>query len=294
MIRNITRGTMLKMFDRVIQPFCSGLIALFLTTSAQAEQIKYRFSPVNQWDITKTATYWNPIIDYVSTTSGVPLQLKIGRTSADTTSYVLAKEAEFVFSNHLFSPQRLALGWVVFGRRTDPAVRGQIVVPADSKIMTLAELNSQAVAFAGKEAFLGYKVPMEHFYSQGVAVRPIFSGNQNSAFSQLFSGRAMAAGSNSALVKGYSEKEAKEFRVLWESESYLDLALMAAPVVGNSEVQAVSTAFFTMHANDRGRRILETSARAVGLPPDTHFVPAKMADYENYVKFYERAPNFLH
>ena len=77
----------------------------------------YRFSPVNQWDIPKTAAYWNPIIRYVSERSGVNLELKIGRTSADTTAYVLAGEIDFVFSNHLFSPEREKLGWKVFARR---------------------------------------------------------------------------------------------------------------------------------------------------------------------------------
>ena len=95
-------------------------LAPALTQAADAKPAVYRFSPVNQWDINRTATYWNPIIQYVSEKSGIQLQLKIGRTSADTTSYVLAQEVEFVFSNHLFSPEREALGWNVFGRRNAP------------------------------------------------------------------------------------------------------------------------------------------------------------------------------
>ena len=93
------------------------------TATAQTEAPAYRFSPVNQYGINLTAAYWNPIIAYVSEKSGVKLQLKIGRTSADTTSYVLAQEVEFVFSNHLFSPEREALGWKVFGRRNAPENR---------------------------------------------------------------------------------------------------------------------------------------------------------------------------
>ena len=42
-----------------------------------------RFSPVNPHGIELTADYWNPIIDHVSARSGVPLQHKTGRTSAD-------------------------------------------------------------------------------------------------------------------------------------------------------------------------------------------------------------------
>ena len=112
--------------------FLSCVAALFFAANGFAEESPiYRFSPVNQWDINKTAAYWNPIINYVSEKSGVKLQLKIGRTFADTTSYVLAQEVEFVFTNHLFSPEHEKLGWKVFGRRKMPPLLGQIAVPAD-------------------------------------------------------------------------------------------------------------------------------------------------------------------
>ncbi len=94
---------------------------LFLAGPARAQEDAYRFSPVNQYGINLTAAYWNPIIAYVSEKSGVKLQLKIGRTSADTTAYVLAQEVEFVFSNHLpRSPSSRSLParkWCFRGRK---------------------------------------------------------------------------------------------------------------------------------------------------------------------------------
>ena len=50
----------------------------------------YNFSPVNQYNLQVSASFWNPIIRYVSARSGVRLNLKLGRTSADTTSFILA------------------------------------------------------------------------------------------------------------------------------------------------------------------------------------------------------------
>ena len=79
--------------------------------------------------------------------------------SADTTSYVLAQEVgEFVFSNHLFSPEREALGWWVFGRRNSPPLHGQI---AAGRFIghRRRTLKGQEVAFAGPEAFIGYSSP---------------------------------------------------------------------------------------------------------------------------------------
>lgn len=268
-------------------------LALALAPAASRAQQPFRFSPVNQWDIAKTAGYWNPIIQYVADRSGVPMQLKIGRTSADTTSFVLAQEVEFVFTNHLFSPERQRLGWKVFGRRVAPALKAQIVVPADSPVTGLAPLRNQEIVFAGPEAFIGYKVPMAHLLAQGITVRTVFAGNQNAAFVQLLSGRAAAVGSNSMLVEGYAAREKRAFRVLWQSEEFHDLALMAAGKVPEAQVRAVAAAFFAMHTDPSGRKVLEAASREVGLTVDDHFIPASIADYRNYVTWFERAPAHL-
>ena len=278
---------------------CRMLLALLAFTlagagSASAQTEVYRFSPVNQWDITKTASYWNPIIQYVSQKSGVPMQLKIGRTSADTTAYVIAQEVEFIFSNHLFNPQRLKLGWKVFGRRKGEKLHGQIAVAANSGITTLEQLRDMEVGFAGNEAFVGYKVPMAQLLGRGIPVRPVFSGNQNAAFVQLFSGRVRAVGSNSMLIEGYAERENKAFRMLWSSEGYQDLALMASSKVPDNVLRDISAAFFGMHSDPRGRAILEAASNVVSLSAEDYFIPASMRDYANYVRFFENAPVSLH
>lgn len=268
-------------------------LASFVVANAFAAEVAYRFSPVNQWDINKTAAYWNPIVAYVSEKSGVRLELKIGRTSADTTAYILAREVEFVFSNHLFSPEREQLGWKVFGRRWTPPIHGQIAVPADSSITTLDELKGQEVVFAGPEAFIGYKVTYGELLARGIDVKPVFAGNQNAAFAQLFAGKARAVGSNSALVDGYAAKEGKRFRVLWTSEGYHDLALMASSKVPEKDVKAVASAFIGMHRDPAGKAILTKASAAVGLDPQAYFLPATAADYATYRKFYQTAPASL-
>ncbi len=270
-----------------------ALFGLFLTAVPATAQEPYRFSPVNQWDINRTASYWNPIIQYVSQRSGLPLQLKIGRTSADTTAYVLAQEVEFIFSNHMFNPQRMALGWHVFGRRNGSLLRGQIAVPADSPITSLDQLRDQEVAFAGNEAFVGYKLPMAQLVAQSIPVKAVFSGNQNAAFAQMFAGRAKAVGSNSMLIDGFAEREKKGFRVLWSSEGFHDLALMASSKVRQAHVDAIAAAFFSMHVDPGGRKVLESASAVVSLTVEDHFVPASMNDYQNYVSFFEAAPAFL-
>lgn len=250
----------------------------------------YRFSPVNQWDIPKTAAYWNPIIRYVSERSGVNLELKIGRTSADTTAYVLAGEIDFVFSNHLFSPEREKLGWKVFARRWTPPIHSQIVAAAESDITSLEQLAGQEVVFPGPEAFVAYRVSYGHLLTRGIDVKVVFAGNHNAAFAQLFAGKSKAMGANSALVEGHAAKTGKRFRVLWTSEGFHDLALMASSKVPEADVKSVASAFIGMHRDPVGKAILRKSSDEVGLDPQAYFLPSTAADYESYRRFYQTAP----
>jgi phosphonate transport system substrate-binding protein len=264
---------------------------LALAFPAQAgENAVYRFSPVNQYGIELTARYWNPIIDYVSSKSGVKLQLKIGRTSADTTAYVLTNEVEFIFSNHLFSPERDQLGWSVFGRRDTPPIRSQIVVLAASPIATLEQLANQSVAFPGPEATVAYKFSYAHLLNRKIPVQVIFGGNMDGAFSQLVSGHVKAVGTHSQLSSGWSKREGQALRVLWESDPLNDLALMTSRQVPAKDLAAVSKAFLEMSKDPVGRNILANAADLVKLPPATAFVPATGADYDAYRNFYQTAP----
>jgi len=266
------------------------LTSACLPISLHAEGMVYQFSPVNQYDINLTAAYWNPIINYVSEKSGVKLSLKMGRTSADTTSFVLAKEVDFAFTNHLFSPDREKLGWKVFGRRNVPPVSGQIIVPEESPITDIAQLKGKDIAFPGPEALVAYKVPMAHLINKGIDVNVIFGGNQNGAIAQMLAGKVQATGGNSQLISAYSAREKKKFRILWTSEPYYDLALMASDKVRLSDLRAVSTAFFNMKNDPQGKAVLQQASAKIGLTGDIYFIPSDGSEYASYRKFYQTAP----
>jgi phosphonate transport system substrate-binding protein len=253
----------------------------------------YNFSPVNQHSLELTAMYWNPILKYVSDKSGVPLNLRLGRTSAETTAKVLSGEADFSFTNHLFSPDRIKLGWTVFGRREAPSVHGQIIVLADSPITSLAGLAGKDVAFPGPEALVAYKTTFGQLLEQKIAATPVFAGNLDAAFSQMVAGRVFAMGSNSQMTEEYAVREGRKFRVLWSSPAFNDLALMASPRVPRQQTQAVAKAFLGMHQDPQGKKILEDAAKTVNSKKPVVFVAANDDDYASYRDFYRNAPASL-
>jgi phosphonate transport system substrate-binding protein len=279
--------------------FSAGRIAVVISLASLAQMARaaepptYNFSPVNQYNLQVSARFWNPIVAYVSARSGGRLVLKLGRTSADTTSYVLAREVDFAFSNHLFSPERNKMGWKVFGRRNAPAVSGQIVVPANSPVKSLAELSGKQIAFPGPEAFVAYKVTSAQLIKQNIQATALFAGNMDGAFSQLFSGKVQAAGANSQLVDGYAKRESRSFRVLWSSGPFNDLALMASPRVSDTEIRAVAKAFIGMSSDPEGKSILKKASELVNASTPVSFVQASDDDYLAYRNFYNSAPPAL-
>ena len=106
-----------------------------------------RFNVLNQRSVALTAQYWNPILTYVSKKSGVPLELKLAKTAQEGNAIAEKGGYDFLYTNHFFTPERDRLGYKVIARPAGPGIRSQIVVPEDSPIQTLQDLNGKDVAF---------------------------------------------------------------------------------------------------------------------------------------------------
>jgi len=262
-------------------------LALMLGTACQAAQTPHAFGVLNHRSLQSTAAYWNPILNYVSARSGVPLELHIGRTADETTDRVVAGQLDFAYTNHLFTPKRDQLGWRVLARQDTQGIRGQLVVLDSSPAGTLRELAGKPVAFANPYGFTGYYVPMDALLRAGVKVTPVFAGNQEAAMGQLMSGQVEAAGVNHQVMSDFAQRRALKYRVLAESEPYFDLAVMASPRVSKADGEKVRQAFVSMSHDPEGLRVLQLAAQSLGLPGARGFVAADDRDYSNYRNFFK-------
>lgn len=272
-----------------------ALISLLMPVTSHALDAKWDpdaplpFGVINQRSITLTAEYWNPILAYVSRRSGVPLQLRIANTAPETTGMSIRGELAFVYSNHLFTPERDALGFAVIARTEENAIRGQIVVLEDSPVSTLKDLEGKDVAFPSQEAFVGYQVPIAALDRAGVSVKAIFPGNQEAAMSQLRFGKVVAAGVNDRVMATYAERERIRYRALYSSDPYQSIPILAHPGVPAATRMKVQAAFAGMMKDPEGAKILRVVSEAIGTAKVSGFVASSNGDYENYRRFYRAA-----
>jgi phosphonate transport system substrate-binding protein len=295
-----------KEFDRACSRRVGGrqahrpllaLAALLLaaTTAAAGAQTAtpvttvYSLGVIPQRSAVLSAQYWNPILRYVGEKSGLPLELRLARTAPEHASAIGRGEYDLIYSNHQFKPENEAQGYRVFARPIEASIAGQIVVAADSPIQSLAELAGHEVVFPSAVAFVGYTVPIDALNRAGVTVRPLFAGNQEGAMGQLRAGRAVAAGVNSLVMQDYAKREGFGYRVLWASESFLNIPLAAHPRVPAADVARLRAAFTGMADDPAGRQILEASAALVKQAPPFGFVAATDDQYDNQRQIYRRA-----
>lgn len=252
---------------------------------AAAEEVR-GFYVLNQRTVSLTAQYWNPILTYVSKVSGVALDLKLAKTAQQGNANAEAGMYDFQYTNHFFTPERDPLGWKVIARPTGPGIRSQIVVPEESPIKSLQDLEGKEVGFVSPDGFTGYWVPYDALLRANVNIKRVFTGNQEASFAQMRVYKLAAAGVNSTVMARYGRRESFKYRALWTSEPYGDLCIMAHPKVPADQVAAVKNALINMAKNPEGRRVLQAGADLLKMTGELGFVAADDREYDNYRTFY--------
>ena len=275
------------MLRRTIGIAATLLVAsVMLHTPAFAGPQSYSFYVLHQRTIALTAQYWNPILTHVSAKSGVPLDLKLAKTAQEGNANAEAGKYDFLYTNHFFTPERDRLGYKVIARPAGPGIRSQIVVPLDSPIKTLQDLEGKEVGFVSPDGFTGYWLPMDALLRSGVHIKVVFTGNQEASSAQLRLYKIAAAGVNSSVMARYGRREAFEYRALWTSEMYGDLCIMANPKMPPAKIAAVKAALVNMANDAEGRKILEAGADLLKSTSELGFVAAEDREYDNYRKFF--------
>jgi phosphonate transport system substrate-binding protein len=263
-----------------------ALAAAAFPPGAAAEKPSYAFYVLHQRTVSLTAQYWNPILTHVSKKSGVPLELKLAKTAHQGNANAEAGMYDFQYTNHFFTPERDRLGWKVFVRPAGPGIRSQVVVPEDSPIKSLQDLDGKEVGFVSRDGFTGYWLPYDALLRAKVNITPVFTGNQEASFAQLRVNKISAAGVNSSVMARYGRREAFKYRALWTSEPYGDLCIMANPKVPAKVVAAVRDALIDMSTDPEGRKVLQAGADLLKMNGELGFVAADDSEYDNYRKFY--------
>jgi phosphonate transport system substrate-binding protein len=243
-----------------------------------AQERPWVFGVLNQQSAARTAERWNPVLQYLSDTTGQRFELRMGATVKDTNAMMGRGEFDFAFTNHNFRREFDGV-YRVIARLSGPPIYGVIAVNADSPITQLHELAGRRVGFPSREAFVAYAVPVQALLAAKVTVVPVMAGNQDGALAQLKARQVEAVGVNSRFLSQYAARHGLNYREVFTSAGYADIPVVAHPRVNERTASAVRQALAGMRGDPKGAALLE-SAGFEG------FETASEADYANVRKAY--------
>jgi phosphonate transport system substrate-binding protein len=248
------------------------MVALVVVTAVLApvgaEDRPLAFGVLNQQSPALTAERWNPILHYLSSVSGVPLELRMGPTVQDTNGMMKRGDFDFVFTNHNFQSEFDHIGFKVIARWGGDPIHGVIAVPDDSPVRTLRALDGRRIAFPSPDAFVGYAVPLLALRQAGVKFTEVFAGNQDGVLAQLKARRVDAGAVNSRFLREYQARQQVRFREVSVSGAFPDLAVIVHPRVPPPTVEKVRQALLGLK-NDARATSLREGLKFRGFEPAT-------------------------
>lgn len=247
-----------------------GIVATLGVSAAGAEALS--FGVLNQQPAAETAALWNPILAYVQSRTGIELKFRMGATVQETDAMSARGEFDFLYSNHIFDPEFAAANYRPLVQWGGQPLVGQIVVAEDSPLKSLGDLASKKVAFPSKDAFIAYMVTRQALKQANVEVEVVFSASQQGAAVQLASGRVEAASLNKMFAERFRADGKGRFRVLYESEPWPNLPVLAHPRIPKAQADAVKKALLEMSTDPEGKAVLD-KLKIKG------FAPVADADY---------------
>ena len=249
-----------------------GLVLSLSINRGQAAE-SFSFGVLNQQPAAETAALWNPILQYLSAKTGLMFKFKMGTTVQETDVMTARGEFDFLYSNHNFEPEYSQADYRPLAQWGGNPLIGQILVLRDSPIKSLKEVEGKTVVFPSKDAFIAFRVTRHALKQAHIKIQPVFGASQQGAAVQLQTGRADAASLNKMFADRFQADGKGQFRVLYESEAWPNIPVLAHPRIAKADAEAVRGALLNMNTDPEGQALLAK----LKIPG---FLPVTAADYD--------------
>lgn len=219
------------------------------------------------------ATQWQPLINYLQETTGIPIRFATASTINRFEQRVLKGEFDYVYMNPLlYVRAHKAIGYHALVRRKNP-LRGILVTPRDSK-MSLAGLDGATITFPSPTAFAATLLIRAELNQKKINYHVSYAGTHESAYQGVIVGRYPAAGGIRRTFDLLPERSREKLRILLETKPVTGHVIAAHPRITRAESAQITKALENLRNSDSGTRILE------GLKVK-HFVASKRTDFKS-------------
>ena len=213
---------------------------------------------VPQQSASALAAAWIPLLSEAAQRAGVRLAF---RTASDIPTFedrVKNGDYDIVYMNpYHYTVFSKAPGYDAFAREKERKLVGIIVVAKDSPLRNIAELQGKAVVFPAPAAFAASILPRAEFARQNIPIEAKYVISHDSVYRSVAQGSFAAGGGIKRTLEAIDPAISSRLRILTITPAYVPHAFAAHPRVDKRTLEKVSSALFSLHGDDTGRRLLE-------------------------------------
>ncbi len=225
---------------------------------AQSTPLVLSVGIVPQQAASELARVWIPLLQEVGRRAHVQLAF---RTASDIPAFedrVMKGEFDLAYMNPFhYTVFSKAPGYQAFLKEKDRKLVGIIVVPKDSPVQNLEQLQGKRVAFPAPAAFAASILPRAEFNRHHVAIEARFVSSHDSVYKGVVSGLFEAGGGIQRTLEAMEPQVSSQLRVLSRTPAYTPHALAIHPRVSAEVVERLRQAFIALDGDAAGRALLE-------------------------------------
>jgi phosphonate transport system substrate-binding protein len=236
------------------------LAAICLSGDALASSVpgaSYSFAVVPQFEQRKLFSVWSPIVEELERRTGLDFELVATLSVPEFESSLSRGEFDFVYTNpyhiYLEGPRQ---GYQPMVRDSMP-LRGILVVPKDSPIHGVAQLDGKVLAVPSPNsigASLLLRAELGRLY--GVRMSMLFAKTHSSVYLHVASGLTDAGGGVENTLSEQPSEVRDALRILHTTQGFPSHPVAVHPRVAQTVRETVRQAFLDMADTEEGKRLL--------------------------------------
>ncbi|MFU8764638.1 MAG: phosphate/phosphite/phosphonate ABC transporter substrate-binding protein [Haliea sp.] len=237
---------------------CS-LLLLLAGHSARAEETVYRVGIVPQLEARKLHAIWQPILDELTVATGHAFTIVGERDIPAFEKAFAAGDYDFVYLN----PWHAVIAWELQGytpivKDASRELKGVLVVPENSAINEIRDLEGAEIAFPAPNAF-GASLLMraDLKFLHGIDITPVYVDTHTSVYLNVVLGTTAAGGGILSTLNEQAPIVREQLRILYSTRASSPHPISAHPRVDPAVVARVTDALLAMAGDAESQALLE-------------------------------------
>ncbi|WP_415230392.1 phosphate/phosphite/phosphonate ABC transporter substrate-binding protein [Psychromonas sp.] len=235
------------------------LIALlFVSWQCMAEK-SLSFAIVPQQSASTLAKLWTPIAERLSEQSGLDIHFVTAGDIPTFEKRLAAGEYDIAYMNpyHYVVFNKLT-GYQSIAKERDKQIKGIMVVPKNSEISRLTDLQNSVLAFPAPAAFAATILTQADLAAQKVSFTPTYVSSHDSVYRSVAKGIFPAGGGVLRTFNNVAPQIREQLRILWTTKGYTPHAIAVHPRVTIEDTLKVQRALLNMEQDAAGKQLLKS------------------------------------